>query len=211
VFVHRDYHSRNLMVIPEGNPGIIDFQDALRRPRRLRPRLAAEGLLRLLAARSASRAGCSGPIARASRAHGFAAGAGRERGRVPALVRSSMGVQRHVKVLGIFARLWYRDGKRAAISQDLPLTLEYVRDACRRSTRSSARFARWLEARVVPAFERVNPAAIAAPPRRCDVCTRARDGAPVKRDDPGGRARRADAAADRPPAQAAAAASAACR
>jgi len=32
VFVHRDYHSRNLMVVAERNPGIIDFQDALRGP-----------------------------------------------------------------------------------------------------------------------------------------------------------------------------------
>ena len=29
VFVHRDYHSRNLMLLPSRNPGIIDFQDAL--------------------------------------------------------------------------------------------------------------------------------------------------------------------------------------
>ena len=32
VFVHRDYHSRNLMRVPQGNPGVIDFQDALRGP-----------------------------------------------------------------------------------------------------------------------------------------------------------------------------------
>ena len=32
VFVHRDYHSRNLMITRERNPGIIDFQDALRGP-----------------------------------------------------------------------------------------------------------------------------------------------------------------------------------
>ena len=42
-----------------------------------------------------------------------------------------IGVQRHIKVLGIFARLWYRDGK-AGYLQDLPLTLEYVRDTCTR-------------------------------------------------------------------------------
>src|SRR5262249_44944152 len=32
VFVHRDFHSRNLMVLKERNPGVIDFQDALRGP-----------------------------------------------------------------------------------------------------------------------------------------------------------------------------------
>jgi hypothetical protein len=40
-----------------------------------------------------------------------------------------MGVQRHLKVLGIFARLNYRDGK-AQYLDDLPLTLKYVLDAC---------------------------------------------------------------------------------
>jgi aminoglycoside/choline kinase family phosphotransferase len=42
-----------------------------------------------------------------------------------------IGVQRHLKVLGIFARLWYRDGKSGYL-RDLPLTLEYVRDTCTR-------------------------------------------------------------------------------
>ncbi len=42
-----------------------------------------------------------------------------------------IGVQRHIKVLGIFARLWYRDGKSGYLA-DLPLTLEYVRDTCTR-------------------------------------------------------------------------------
>jgi aminoglycoside/choline kinase family phosphotransferase len=40
-----------------------------------------------------------------------------------------IGVQRHLKVLGIFARLWYRDGKSGYLA-DLPLTLDYVRTTC---------------------------------------------------------------------------------
>ena len=40
-----------------------------------------------------------------------------------------MGVQRHLKVLGIFARLNYRDGKSQYLN-DLPLTLKYVLDVC---------------------------------------------------------------------------------
>ena len=40
-----------------------------------------------------------------------------------------IGIQRHLKVLGIFARLWYRDGKSGYLN-DLPLTLQYVVDAC---------------------------------------------------------------------------------
>ncbi len=42
-----------------------------------------------------------------------------------------MGVQRHLKVLGIFARLYYRDGKDAYL-KDLPLVMQYLRDACER-------------------------------------------------------------------------------
>ncbi len=40
-----------------------------------------------------------------------------------------IGIQRHLKVLGIFARLWYRDGKSGYL-KDLPLTLRYVVEAC---------------------------------------------------------------------------------
>jgi aminoglycoside/choline kinase family phosphotransferase len=37
-----------------------------------------------------------------------------------------MGLQRHIKVLGIFCRLWYRDGKRGYLA-DLPRVWNYVR------------------------------------------------------------------------------------
>jgi hypothetical protein len=157
VFVHRDYHSRNLMVIPQGNPGIIDFQDALAGPvgydlaSLLKdcyvswPRERVEGWVR-------------GHRVRLREA-GFAAGAGTSDAEFLRWF-DLVGVQRHVKVLGIFARLWYRDGKSGYLA-DLPLTLDYVRDACRRHA-ELGEFSRWLEARVVPVFERVNPAAIAA-------------------------------------------------
>jgi aminoglycoside/choline kinase family phosphotransferase len=42
-----------------------------------------------------------------------------------------MGVQRHVKILGVFARLWHRDGKEGYL-RDIPLVLEYLRKACNR-------------------------------------------------------------------------------
>jgi aminoglycoside/choline kinase family phosphotransferase len=125
VFVHRDYHSRNLMVIAQRNPGIIDFQDALRGP-------IGYDLVSLL-----KDCYISWPRARVDgwvRAHremlltrGVAAGADERE-----FLRwfDMIGVQRHIKVLGIFARLWYRDGK-AGYLKDLPLTLEYVREACR--------------------------------------------------------------------------------
>jgi N-acetylmuramate 1-kinase len=157
VFVHRDYHSRNLMVIPRHNPGIIDFQDALAGPvgydlaSLLKdcyvgwPRERVEGWVRAHRARL--------------RDAGFAAGVGASDAEFLRWF-DMIGVQRHVKVLGIFARLWYRDGKGGYLA-DLPLTLDYVRDTCRRYP-ELAGFSRWLEARIVPAFERVNPAAIAA-------------------------------------------------
>ena len=44
-----------------------------------------------------------------------------------------MGVQRHIKVLGIFARLFHRDGKSGYL-KDMPLVLRYLRDACERYT-----------------------------------------------------------------------------
>ena len=157
VFVHRDYHSRNLMVIPRRNPGIIDFQDALAGPvgydlvSLLKdcyvgwPRARVEGWVAAHRARL--------------RAAGFVAGAG---GSDAEFLRwfDMIGIQRHVKVLGIFARLWYRDGKAGYLA-DLPLTLHYVRDACARYP-ELAGFGRWLDARVVPVFERVNPVAIEA-------------------------------------------------
>ncbi len=157
VFVHRDYHSRNLMVIAEGNPGIIDFQDALAGPvgydlaSLLKdcyvawPRERVEGWVQSYRGRL--------------RQAGFPAGTGSSEGEFLRWF-DMIGVQRHVKVLGIFARLWYRDGKPGYLA-DLPLTLDYVRGACRRYP-EFAEFSNWLESRVVPAFERVNPAAIAA-------------------------------------------------
>lgn len=126
VFVHRDYHSRNLMVLEQRNPGIIDFQDALRGPigydlvsllkdcyigwPRRRIEEWVSGYRSLLRTRGA-------PAGRDDRE----------------FLRwfDLIGLQRHIKVLGIFARLWYRDGK-AGYLRDLPLTLEYVRDVCSR-------------------------------------------------------------------------------
>ena len=126
VYVHRDYHSRNLMVIAPGNPGILDFQDAVYGP-------VTYDLVSLLrdayiewdeemvldwAIRYwelARRAGL--PVAPD----------------IDTFYRDFefMGVQRHLKVLGIFARLYHRDGKEAYL-KDLPLVMNYVRKAAGR-------------------------------------------------------------------------------
>jgi hypothetical protein len=157
VFVHRDYHSRNLMQLPHGNPGIIDFQDALAGPcgydlvSLLKdcyigwPRARVEGWVRDFRARLIA-AGGNG---------------GNDEGEFLRWF-DLIGLQRHIKVLGIFARLWYRDGKSGYL-KDLPRTLAYVRDAARRYAELQA-FARWVEARLVPGLEPANRRALAGMP-----------------------------------------------
>jgi N-acetylmuramate 1-kinase len=125
VFVHRDFHSRNLMLDTgdDGTPrlGIIDFQDAVRGP-------LTYDLVSLLR-------DCyiEWPDARVQAwAEAF-----RQRARSAGLCEATpeefarwfdlMGLQRHIKVLGIFCRLWYRDGKRGYLA-DLPLVWRYARD-----------------------------------------------------------------------------------
>jgi N-acetylmuramate 1-kinase len=151
VFVHRDYHSRNLMVVAARNPGIIDFQDALRGPvgydlvSLLKdcyiawPRERVVGWVRAYRARLLS--GAAGNLA----------GKNEEQ-----FLRwfDLIGVQRHIKVLGIFCRLWYRDGKAGYLA-DLPRTLDYVRDACARYA-ELAPLGTFLERRVVAALAHAN-------------------------------------------------------
>jgi aminoglycoside/choline kinase family phosphotransferase len=62
-----------------------------------------------------------------------------------------MGLQRHIKVLGIFSRLWLRDGKRTYLG-DLPRVLAYTRDvlAMHPDIPALADFRHWLEAEVLP-------------------------------------------------------------
>ena len=147
VFVHRDYHSRNLMVLPEGGPGVIDFQDALRGP-------VGYDLVSLL-----KDCYVSWPRARVedwvveyrarlrydNRASGALSG-----GSAAEFLRwfDLIGLQRHIKVLGIFARLFWRDGKPGYLA-DLPRTLDYVRDTARRFPRL-AEFSVFVERRLAP-------------------------------------------------------------
>ena len=127
VFTHRDYHSRNLMHIADGaNPGIIDFQDAVYGP--LTYDLASlfkdayihweEDFTLDLLARYWEAARKLGLPVRADFADFH-----RD--------YEWMGVQRHIKVLGIFARLAHRDGKDGYLA-DMPLVMDYLRRACKR-------------------------------------------------------------------------------
>jgi aminoglycoside/choline kinase family phosphotransferase len=126
VYVHRDYHSRNLMVMPQGNPGILDFQDAVYGPitydlvSLLRDAYIQwdEEIVLDWAIRYWEKARRAGLPVNPD---------------IDAFYRDFefMGLQRHIKVLGIFARLYHRDGKDAYL-KDLPLVMEYTRKAAGR-------------------------------------------------------------------------------
>ena len=118
VFVHRDFHSRNIMLTPKDEIGIIDFQDA-------RVGAITYDLVSLLK-------DC------------YIEWNKEEVEKLALYYRDSvnldvddetfvkwfdfMGLQRHIKVLGIFARLHLRDGKDGYL-KDIPLTLKYIVDA----------------------------------------------------------------------------------
>jgi aminoglycoside/choline kinase family phosphotransferase len=145
VFVHRDYHSRNLLVTDENNPGILDFQDAVRGA-------ATYDVVSLLK-------DCYVAWPR-ERVIGWLLGyrerlerAGLDLGPDEELIRrfDLMGLQRHIKVLGIFARLFYRDGK-AGYLEDLPRVLAYTREAAALYP-ETAELARYIDERIDPHFE----------------------------------------------------------
>ncbi|AVP99800.1 aminoglycoside phosphotransferase [Ahniella affigens] len=135
-FVHRDYHSRNLMKRGWDNPGILDFQDAVKGPitydlvslvrdcyiewpqekvlvwiNQYRDRLSKAGVI-------------ADKELRFKRWFDW------------------MGLQRHIKVLGIFARLNYRDGKSGYL-KDLPRVLQYVLDVAGKN-KELGPFSEWL-------------------------------------------------------------------
>ena len=129
VFVHRDYHSRNLMlVVPSAgsNPGVIDFQDAVFGP--ISYDLASlfkdayiewqeeqtlDWLIRYWEKARQAKLPVRSDFAEFHRDYEW------------------MGVQRHLKVLGIFARLFHRDGKDGYL-KDMPLVMKHLRQACKR-------------------------------------------------------------------------------
>ena len=120
VYVHRDYHSRNLMIAKEGNPGILDFQDAVYGP----ITYDAVSLWRDAYISWPEEMVIDWVIK-------FW-----EQGRKMGLPMHAdfgdfyrdfewMGLQRHLKILGIFSRLCYRDGKKDYL-KDIPLVLKYA-------------------------------------------------------------------------------------
>lgn len=126
VAVHRDYHSRNLMALPTDNPGVIDFQDAVWGP-------VTYDLVSLL--RDCYIDWPQGEVERWSGIYfqqlverQMITGVGLEQ-----FMRwfDLMGVQRHLKAIGIFSRLNHRDGKPGYLG-DIPRTMNYVIDVTAR-------------------------------------------------------------------------------
>lgn len=147
VCVHRDYHSRNLMVTQRNNPGILDFQDAVMGP-------VTYDLVSLLR-------DCyiQWPRARvedwALGYHELALQCGilhAEHESREQFLRwfDLMGVQRHLKAAGIFARLNHRDGKPGYLL-DIPRTLGYVTEVAS-GYPELAGFGSFVEQQVLPAL-----------------------------------------------------------
>jgi len=120
VYVHRDYHSRNLMVAEKNNPGVIDFQDAVYGPitydaaslwRDAYIALPEERVIDWVIKfwEEGRKAGLPMPDDFGQFYRDF----------------EWTGLQRHLKVLGIFARLFHRDGKDGYL-KDIPLVLKYA-------------------------------------------------------------------------------------
>lgn len=146
VVVHRDYHSRNLLRLPEGGVGVIDFQDAVVGAFSYDlVSLLKDCYIRWPAELVRSRALAF--LREAWHYHG--GGAKVDDGQLLTWF-DLMGLQRHIKVLGIFARLWLRDGKPRYLS-DLPLVLRYTLEVTRHYTEFSP-FHQWFEARLMPAI-----------------------------------------------------------
>jgi N-acetylmuramate 1-kinase len=120
VLVHRDFHSRNLMPQPDGSLAVIDFQDAVLGP-------VTYDLVSLL--RDCYISWPPEQVkAWALDYHHHTQGAGELPGVSPEQFLQwfdLMGLQRHLKVLGTFARLYLRDGKQGYLD-DLPQVLHYV-------------------------------------------------------------------------------------
>ncbi|MEP6942114.1 MAG: phosphotransferase [Betaproteobacteria bacterium] len=125
VYVHRDYHSRNLMV-SEPNPGVLDFQDAVYGP----VTYDLVSLLRDAYVEWSEEQQLDWAIRywQDARAAGLPLPA--DFGRFWRDFEW-MGVQRQLKVLGIFARLFHRDGKDAYLAF-MPRVMRYLRGACAR-------------------------------------------------------------------------------
>lgn len=146
LLVHRDYHSRNLLLCDAGGMGVIDFQGAVVGP-------FAYDLASLL--RDCYIRWPAAQVRRWALSYGNMA---MEVGLIPQMGEAQfmqwfdwVGLQRHIKVLGIFARLHLRDGKAHYLA-DLPLVIRYLLEVAN-SYPQLQNFAQWFEQRLLPLAE----------------------------------------------------------
>jgi len=143
VLVHRDFHSRNLIYRADGPPGVIDFQDAVVGP-------VTYDLVSLL--RDCYIRWPQEQVKRWALSYAEVA---QQAGVLPQVEESQflrwfdwMGLQRHIKVLGIFARLSLRDQKHGYLN-DLPLVIDYTLEVARRYEEGEE-FVAWFEEKLLP-------------------------------------------------------------
>ena len=151
VVVHRDFHSRNLMPQPGGGLGVIDFQDAVVGP-------VTYDLVSLL--RDCYICWPPEQVQQWALSYRKLLDSSGLPGAVEAdrFLRwfDLMGLQRHIKVLGTFARLYLRDGKSAYLD-DLPLVIHYVQEIAGKYAGEEpllGEFQRWFADRLSPAIAR---------------------------------------------------------
>jgi aminoglycoside/choline kinase family phosphotransferase len=145
VCVHRDYHSRNLMLLDADSPGVIDFQDAVIGPitydlvSLLRdcyirwPQQQVYGWMEQYYHRLLQAGMLTVELAQFKRWFDL------------------MGLQRHLKAVGIFARLHLRDDKSAYLA-DIPRTMSYIIDVCELYP-ELADFKHFLQQQVLPVYQ----------------------------------------------------------
>jgi N-acetylmuramate 1-kinase len=145
VVMHRDFHSRNLMVLDDESLAVIDFQDMVLGP------LTYDAVSLL------KDCYCRWPDAVIDQGMALAYRLYCESKIITDVSYEQFvqwfdltGMQRHLKAAGIFARLYHRDGKPGYLN-DIPRTLGYVRDVAARYPQLAA-FSKWLQLRVLPAF-----------------------------------------------------------
>jgi aminoglycoside/choline kinase family phosphotransferase len=128
VFMHRDFHSRNLMFLDQGNPGVLDFQDAMFGP----VTYDLGSLLRDAYIQWDEEMVLDWTVRYWQRAKQVGLPVNPD---IDAFYRDFefMALQRHLKNLGTFSRLAHRDGKAGYLG-DLPVLLDYVRKTANRYT-----------------------------------------------------------------------------
>ncbi len=146
-FVHRDFHSRNLMIVEDNNPAVIDFQDAVKGPvtydlvSLLRdcyiqwPEELVDDWLNQYYQRLLSAGLIDAPWMTFKRWFDL------------------MGMQRHLKAIGIFSRLNYRDNKPGYLA-DIPRTLEYIQQVCT-SYPALREFNHYLNEQILPRYQQI--------------------------------------------------------